>query len=80
MTQVQGGTHRIPSLASHESIGAAARVTTKFNVHKAKAIESAGIQQRIKETKWAPAAGNNEVIIQRDDARHCLNAGSQLGA
>ena len=75
-----GGTHRIPLRASHESISAAARVTTKFNVLEAEAPESAGVQPRIEETKRVPRAGNDEIIIKRDYCRHSLDAGSQLGA
>ena len=59
------GTHRIPPSGSYESIGAAARVTTKVNVFEAaNEAESAGVQQRIQETKRVPPAGNSEVIIQ----------------
>ena len=71
-----GGTHRIPPSSSNESIGAAARVTTKFNVLEA-APESAGVQHGIEEAKRAPIAGNEEIIIQRDYARRYLDAGSQ---
>ena len=73
-----GVTNRIPSFGSQESIGVAARVTTKHNVLEAP--ESAGVYQRIDETKRVSLVENTEVINQREYGRHCLDIGSQLGA
>ena len=71
-------TNGIPSFGSQESIGVAARVTTRYNVLDAP--KSTGVHQRIEETKRAYVVENTEVINQRDYGRHCLDIGSQPGA
>ena len=73
-----GGTNGIPPLGGRESISVAARVRTPFDVLYASA--SFTVQPGIEETKRGLVFRKEEVINQRDYARHCLGIGGQLGA
>src|SRR6266702_1636583 len=73
-----GGTHRIPSSYSGESISTAVRIRPRRDV--VEACETIAVQPEVEKAERRLAGRNPVVIQQGDDARHGLYVGCQQGA